>query len=117
LKNLIDTSVWINHLREPVSELVKILSRQGSIVMHPFVLQELLLSNSKKSEELVKQLKLFPILNLASGLEIENFLKDYPLRGKGIGLIDIHLLYGTIKSNLILLTHDTKLEKVYNSLR
>jgi hypothetical protein len=84
--------------------------------MHPFVLQEILLSDSKKSEELYQQLTLFPSLPLASHSDIENFVKSSPVRGKGLGLIDIHLLHSAIKNNLTLLTHDTKLAKAYKAL-
>lgn len=113
LKILIDTSVWINHLKEPVVELNDLLNNHSLIVMHPFVLQELLLSNSKKSEVLCRELSLFPFINIASSSEIENFLLEYPVRGKGLGLIDLHLLYSAWKDKIRLLTHDKKLMKVY----
>jgi predicted nucleic acid-binding protein len=113
LKILIDTSVWINHLKEPVAELNDLLNNHSLIVMHPFVLQELLLSNSKKSEVLYRELSLFPFINIAGSSEIENFLLEYPVRGKGLGLIDIHLLYSAWKDKVRLLTHDKKLMKVY----
>lgn len=113
LKILIDTSVWINHLKEPVVELNDLLNNHSLIVMHPFVLQELLLSNSKKSEVLCRELSLFPFINIVSSSEIENFLLEYPVRGKGLGLIDLHLLYSAWKDKIRLLTHDKKLMKVY----
>ena len=116
LKILIDTSVWIDHLRQPVALVNDSLNNHSMIVMHPFVLQELLLSNSKKSEVLCRELSFFPFLNIASSSEIENFLLENPVRGKGLGLIDTHLLYSAWKEKVRLFSHDKKLMKVYKEL-
>ena len=113
LKILIDTSVWIDHLKQPVALVNDSLNNHSMIVMHPFIWQELLLSNSKKSEVLCRELSFFPFLNIASSSEIENFLLDNPVRGKGLGLIDIHLLHSAWKDKVRLFSHDKKLMKVY----
>ena len=113
LKILIDTSIWIDHLKQPVAFVIDSLNNHSMIVMHPFIWQELFLSNSKKSEVLCRELSLFPFINIASSSEIENFLLEYPVRVKGLGLIDIHLLYSAWKEKYRLFSHDKKLMKVY----
>ncbi|MCC5816146.1 MAG: type II toxin-antitoxin system VapC family toxin [Leptospira sp.] len=113
MRYIVDTSVWIDHLAKPITELIEILSRPASIIMHPLVLGEIFLSNSKKSNALYKELLHFPTTPIASLSEIEYFIQNYQVQGKGIGLIDVHLLYTVLENNFQLFTHDKRLQKVY----
>ena len=43
---LVDTSVWADHIKKPVAELVKALEAEDEVLMHPFVFGELFLGQA-----------------------------------------------------------------------
>lgn len=112
---LVDTSVWIDHFRAGVPELVAHLGR-SAVVMHPFVIGELAcgnLSNREATLELLQQLR--PI-SVAEHDEVMSFIRARALHGRGIGYVDVHLLAAVAIAGYQLWTSDKRLRAVAASL-
>jgi predicted nucleic acid-binding protein len=88
---LVDTSVWIDHLRAGVRALVAALER-GEVFMHPFVLGELACGNLANRQELLQLLGQLPMAPIATDAEALGFIEHHKLMGRGIGYVDVHLL-------------------------
>jgi predicted nucleic acid-binding protein len=88
---LVDTSVWVDHLRVGDHTLVRLLeSRQ--VLSHPFVIGELALGNIRQRANLLAELQNLPQARLASDQEVLRFIELQELFGMGIGYVDAHLL-------------------------
>lgn len=88
---LVDTSVWVDHLRDGAPALAAALE-QGSVLMHPFVLGELACGNLKNRSEVLRLLGDLPAAPLATDPEALNYIERRALMGRGIGYVDVHLL-------------------------
>lgn len=88
---LVDTSVWIAHLRKGASSLASALE-QGQVLMHPFVLGELACGNLKNRRQVLRLLGDLPNAPQATNAEVMNFIERRALMGCGVGYIDAHLL-------------------------
>ena len=116
MKILIDTSVWINHLRKPDSEIERLLA-EDRVVTHPFILGELALGSTKAFGDVEGFFRPFDRVSLATSKEMFTFIKKNELSGTGIGLVDAYLLAGClIDGGTKLLTADKKLAKIAHRL-
>lgn len=88
---LVDTSVWIDHLRVNDPLLASLLL-QNSVLSHPFVRGELALGNLRQRDTILAALDNLPQTPLVFADEINYFIETHSLYGLGIGLIDAHLL-------------------------
>ena len=88
---LVDTSVWVDHLRAGDAQLAVLLER-STVTMHPMVLGELACGNLKDRETLLALWRNLPQLTSATDAEALFFLERNRLWGRGIGYIDLHLL-------------------------
>jgi predicted nucleic acid-binding protein len=91
MRLLADTSIWIDHFRRTDARLEEFLDR-GDVVMHPFVIGELLLGHVPRIAEMIEDLKSLPRANVASVDEVLEFIARRKLPGSGIGYMDAHLL-------------------------
>lgn len=91
---LVDTSVWIDHLRSSEPELVSALNA-GQILMHPFVVGELACGKLRNRQELLSLLRNLPEAPVATQDQALSFIDQHRLMGRGIGYIDAHLLAAT----------------------
>ena len=106
---LVDTSVWINHLRNNDPHLVRLLT-ENQVLSHPFVRGELALGNLRQREAILAALDNLPQAPLAFIDEVNVFIEQHALYGLGIGLIDAHLLASTqLSGNTRLWTQDKRL--------
>ena len=106
---LVDTSVWINHLRNNDPHLVRLLTK-NSVLGHPFVRGELALGNLRQREEILTALDNLPQAPVVFTNEVNYFIEKQALYGLGIGLIDVHLLASTrLLGNARLWTQDKRL--------
>lgn len=113
---LVDTSVWIDHLKKGENRLVDLLEH-NRVLMHPFVIGELACGNLKNRQELLGLLGDLPVAVLASDDEVMAFIENHSLMGQGIGYIDAHLLAATrLNAEACLWTRDHSLEKQANRL-
>lgn len=109
---LVDTSVWINHLRNNDPHLVRLLT-ENSVLGHPFVRGELALGNLRQREIILAALDNLPQAPVAFTDEVNYFIEKHALYGLGIGLIDAHLLASTqLSGNTRLWTQDKWLQAV-----
>jgi len=99
---LVDTSIWIDHLRSGNATLARLLD-DGAIVTHPSVIGELALGSLTNREELLALLHGLPQAAVADSDEVLLLIEQLPLYGAGIGYVDAQLLAATK------LTPDTKL--------
>ena len=88
---LVDTSVWIDHLRHGESALTNLLNA-GEVVIHPFVIGELALGNLRQRDIILDTLNNMPRAKIATNEEVLTFINQSKLYGLGIGYIDAHLL-------------------------
>lgn len=91
---LVDTSVWIDHLRNGESLLAGLLE-SNRVLSHPFVRGELALGNLKQRRTILSALDNLPQAPVVYSDEINFFIETQSLFGLGIGLIDAHLLAST----------------------
>ncbi len=88
---LVDTSVWIEHLRAGNDRLAHLLETE-QVVMHPFVLGELALGNFRGGRGVLTILGELPQLTVPDLDEVLHFIEANRLYGRGIGYVDAHLL-------------------------
>jgi len=112
---LVDTSIWIHHLRYGNDELRELLEK-GEVLCHPFVVGELACGSIANRNEVLELLKALPMASIAEHDEVVQFLHERRLYGRGLGWIDMHLLASVILSNATLWTTDRALKKVSDKL-
>jgi predicted nucleic acid-binding protein len=88
---LVDTSVWIDHLRSGEPSLAAALET-GRVMMHPFVLGELACGNLANRSEVLELLGNLPAAPTATDPEALDFIERRSLMSRGVGYIDVHLL-------------------------
>jgi len=112
---LVDTSVWIDHLRRGTPALAAALE-EGSVLMHPFVLGELACGNLNNRDEVLRLLGDLPAAPSVTASEILHFIEARHLMGQGIGYVDLHLLASALLSGTALWTRDKRLAAVATDL-
>ena len=105
---LVDSSVWIEHLRRGNDELSALL-RKVEVLTHPFVIGELACGQMKNRREILGLLTELPSASVAEHGEVLELVENRKLMGQGIGWIDAHLLASALLSGSVLWTQDRKL--------
>ncbi|HMM55574.1 MAG TPA: PIN domain-containing protein [Candidatus Desulfobacillus sp.] len=106
---LLDTSVWVDHLRRKDAE-VSALLQSGLALSHPFVIGELACGNLKSRSSILGLLGALPQARLAREDEALFFIDRHKLMGHGIGYVDAHLLAATaLTAGACLWTRDKRL--------
>jgi predicted nucleic acid-binding protein len=108
---LVDTSVWVKHLRDGDIVLEGLLD-DGHVMCHPFIVGELACGTLKNRAEILALLQALPMATVAEHGEVLHFIEDNRLMGKGLGIVDMHLLASAVLSGIQLLTIDTRLHQV-----
>jgi predicted nucleic acid-binding protein len=88
---LVDTSVWVQHLRAVDKVLVELLE-DGRVLGHPFVIGELALGHLRRRDVVLHALQDMPQANVATNQEVLQFIDRNALFGLGVGYVDAHLL-------------------------
>jgi predicted nucleic acid-binding protein len=113
---LVDTSVWVDHLRGGDAVLGERLNH-SQVQMHPFVLGELACGNLHNRGEVLRLLKALPQAIVASDEEVLFFIQRNALMGQGIGYVDAHLLAAVaLGGSAQLWTRDKRLRSVAKAL-
>lgn len=106
---LVDTSVWIDHLRHGDVELTRLLNT-GQVLTHRLVIGELALGGLQNRNIVLSTLKNLPQVTVASDEEVLHFIETQTLFGTGIGYIDAHLLAAVrLSPGVLLWTRDKRL--------
>jgi|SRR6185312_8759059 len=112
---LVDTSVWVDHLRKRNPTLVALLEN-GEVFTHPFVIGELASGNLAHRAKVLGALNELPRVPTASHEEVLDFLETRKLMGRGLGWIDLHLLASSILARVSLWSTDKRLSAVAREL-
>lgn len=112
---LVDTSVWIDHLRKSDANLATLLE-EGRVLVHPFVIGEIACGSLRWRADVLGHLRRLPHAPLASDEEVHHLLDTHALAGRGLGWVDVHLLASSRIGRCRLLTHDRRLREVVASL-
>jgi predicted nucleic acid-binding protein len=106
---LVDTSVWIDHLRHGDAILTGLLER-GRVLGHPFVLGEIATGSLRQRAIILGALRGLPQAIVARDPEVLDFIEREILFGTGLGYVDIHLLASVrLTAGALLLTRDRRL--------
>ena len=91
---LVDTSVWVDHLRSGNAALGRLLE-SAAVLGHPWVTGELCLGNLSRRSEVIGLLQGLPQAVVASDEEVLGLIDGERLSGTGIGYVDAQLLAAT----------------------
>jgi len=109
---LVDTSVWVDHLRAGDDVLASLLDA-GMVLAHPFVIGELALGGLGQRESVLSALSDLPRAIAATDAEVLQFIDRHTLFGRGVGYIDIHLLAAAqLTAGTELWTRDKRLHAI-----
>jgi predicted nucleic acid-binding protein len=113
---LVDTSVWIDHLRKSEGGLRRLLE-SGRVLSHPCVIGELAMGSFKRRDLLLSELGDLPGAKIAEHGEVLHFVREHTLFGSGIGYIDAHLLAAVrLVPGTLIWTRDKRLLEVASKL-
>lgn len=113
---LVDTSIWIDHLRIRDVTLSRLLG-DGDVVMHPFIIGELALGYLKQRDILLSEWSKLPSARMATHAEVIRLVGERKLFGLGIGYVDAHILAELrLTPNSLLWTRDKRLSEVADGL-
>ena len=108
---LVDTSIWIDHLRSGSPTLAALLEND-LVRTHNFVIGELACGNLRNRAEVLGLLQSLPQLAPATEDEALFFIEQQCLMGRGIGYIDAHLLAAAVMHGARLWTKDKRLKAI-----
>lgn len=112
---LVDTSVWVDHLRAGNRQLQSLLE-DAEVLAHPFIVGELACGNLRHREEVLTHLRALPEAQAAEHEEVMRVVERERLHGRGIGWIDAHLLTSARLSDAAFWTLDKQLSRVASAL-
>ncbi len=107
---LVDTSVWVQHLRTGNERLRSLLDDE-QVFSHPFVMGELACGTMRKRQEVLNLLKALPQARVAEHEEVLQFLDKRHLYGRSLGWVDAHVLASTVLTGCTLRTLDRPLRR------
>ncbi len=113
---LVDTSVWIEHFRTGAIGLEDFLE-SCEVFIHPFIIGELACGNLKRRKELLALLCAIPAVPQVEDEELLYFIDRHSLSGKGLGLVDMHLLASSTLASCRLWTLDKRLKTAADAVR
>jgi predicted nucleic acid-binding protein len=105
---LVDTSVWVEHLRRGHPRLGRLLVA-AEVLGHPFVLGEIALGHLRRRAEILGLFAALPQAEVARNDEVLAFVEQHRLPASDIGWVDAHLLASTALAGARLWTLDRRL--------
>lgn len=113
---LVDTSIWVDHLRAGDDGLVRLLE-QTQVLTHPAIIGEVALGSLKGRAQVLGSLGELPQIEVATDAEVLHFIEEQTLYGRGIGYLDAHLLAALrLAPGTLLWTRDQRLLTVAEQL-
>jgi predicted nucleic acid-binding protein len=113
---LVDTSVWVDHLRRGNAALAARLEN-GDVISHPFVIGEISLGSLRHRDAVLGLLSELPTASLVPHTDVIALVSRLELAGRGIGWVDAHLLASAIVDHAYLWTLDRRLAAVARSAK
>jgi predicted nucleic acid-binding protein len=112
---LVDTSVWVSHFRRKNSRLEDLLLLE-SVCCHPLIIGELACGNLHNRSEILNLLNELPTVAVANEQDALHYIEKYRLMGKGLSIIDVHLLASASLSTALLWTEDKRMGQTARQL-
>lgn len=113
---LVDTSVWVDHLRRHDAAMARELDA-GNVLAHPFVIGEIACGRLPKRAETLSLLAALPRAPVAEHGEAMGFIERHDLPGRGVGFVDMHLLASAALAGTRLWARDKRLLEAARNLR
>ena len=113
---LVDTSVWVNHLRVGSLRLQTLLE-DGQLLIHPYVIGELACGMLKNRVEIISLLQTLPEALVPEHHEVLYLLESQKFFGLRLGWVDISLLASAQLTGCGLWTVDVSLKNAATKLR
>ena len=111
MRVLVDTNIWIDHLRKTEPVLVDLLERD-QVCVHQSVITELALGNLKDRLVFLKALERLMILRNVDDHGVRHFVEERRLWGRGLSAVDAALLASVVVSpGVSLWTRDKRLRQ------
>lgn len=109
---LVDSSVWIDHLRSGDAALSGLLGG-GQVLAHPFIIGELAMGSLRQRDVILNALRDLPQAVAANDDEVLGFIGQHRLFGSDIGYVDAHLLAAArLTAGASLWTRDKRLHDI-----
>lgn len=113
---LVDTSVWIQHLRHGDDVLAGLLDTER-VLVHPFVIGELALGNLQSRDVILSTMQKLPQATIVHHEALLYFINEETLSGLGIGYVEAHLLASVrVTPGASLWTRDKRLHEAAGNL-
>jgi predicted nucleic acid-binding protein len=112
---LVDTSVWVDHLRRSNAALGRLLDA-GLVVCHPFVIGELALGSLSRTSEVLALLRELPAASVVAHEDALALVERRRLSGRGVGWVDTHLVASAMVERRQIWTRDRRLAMVAREL-
>ena len=114
---LVDTSIWIDHLRSGNERLTGLLETD-LVLAHAWVIGEIALGHLRRRREVLDLLLSLPRAALASDDEVLALIERNALHGTGVGYVDAQLLASTrLTPGALLWTQEKRLASIAQRLR
>lgn len=107
---LVDTSVWVDHLRRGNPSLASALE-EGDVWCHPFVQGELACGKLVNRRDILSLLAALPQAPESTHAEALGLVEARDLMGAGLGWVDVHLLASALLAGIPLWTLDRSLAR------
>ena len=112
---LVDTSVWVDHLRKTENDLVGLLN-DGEVCTHPFIIEELACGSMANRKEFLQLLGALPMVTIAEHGEVIELINAERLFGTGLGSVDVHLIASARLSFAEIWSKDKALDRAAQKL-
>lgn len=111
MRVLVDTSIWIDHLRNSEPVLVDLLERD-QVCVHQSVITELALGNLKNRLIFLKAVERLMIVRNVDDRGVRHLLEERRLWGRGLSAVDVALLASALViPGVVLWTRDKRLRQ------
>ena len=111
MRVLVDTNIWIDHLRKTEPVLVDLLERD-QVCVHQSVITELTLGNLKNRSIILKALERLMIVRNVDDQGVRHLVEERRLWGRGLSAVDAALLASVVVSpGVSLWTRDKRLRQ------
>ena len=111
MRILVDTNIWIDHLRKTEPVLVDLLERD-QVCAHQSVITELALGNLKDRLVFLKALERLMIVRSVDDRGVRHLVEERRLWGRGLSVVDVALLASVVVTpGVALWTRDKRLRQ------